>query len=435
MIGILDFFDFSPKKTINVTFENGGNVDNKDFTPVYLMTLPEYLSSGVPELIKEYEKFVKKNIKWLVKTGFSGVKYLTLEENIELGLDSPVIISRNDKYQNEKYSVEEIVRYYYSYKKEGDFNYNYTQEPTPKEIIEKNKEYYRLLSKYFTEKEIYSQIEKDEIKSNKRTVKRALDDGTYFNLLKNGEIEYTRLKEIFDSVGIKIPAKLLSADKNLEIKENAKKILNKLTTQSYDKLMALVEEIKKDLKPLEKEVYEREYERYVEIITSYVGSVHTMQHIQLAMPIYYKVWNYTEEKIYDPKYKEAHPVYKERYLIRTDVTIIGLKDNWEDALKKYLDDYIESLRYKIIFSIIENFSQITLPIKSIERLYLTVGYKGFEGSYKFAFEDNSSFVFNTQGIGAGGYNIQIYHYRYLTNFTNIKLPNGSIVNNLNHFKV
>lgn len=435
MIGILDLINFTSITNTNKVLENGGNVGNKEFTPVYLMTLPEYLSSGVIELLKEYEKFAKKNSKWLVKTDFYGIKYLTLEENLELGLDSPVIISRNDKYQKERHTVDEIVRYYYSYKKEGDFNYKYIQEPTPKEIIEKNKEYYGHLSKYFTKKEIYSQIEKDEIKSNKRTVKRALENDTYFNLLKNGEIEYTRLKEIFDSVGVKIPAKLLSADKNLEIKENAKKTLNKLTTQSYDKLMALVEEIKKDIKPLEIEVYEREHERYVEIITSYVGSLHTMQHIQLAMPIYYKVWNFTEEKIYDPKYKEVHSVYKERYLIRTDVTIIGLKDNWEDALKKYLDEYIELLRYKIIFSIIDNFSQITLPIKSIERLYLAVGYKGFEGSYKFTFEDNSSFVFNTQGIGAGGYNIQIYHYRYLINFTNITLPDGSIDKNLNHFKV
>jgi hypothetical protein len=32
---------------------------------------------------------------------------------------------------------------------------------------------------------------------------------------------------------------------------------------------------------------------------------------------------------------------------------------------------------------------------------------------------------NFQGIGAGGYNIQKYHYRYLTDFSNVKLADGS----------
>jgi hypothetical protein len=66
-----------------------------------------------------------------------------------------------------------------------------------------------------------------------------------------------------------------------------------------------------------------------------------------------------------------------------------------------------------------------MPIKSIEKLRIDIGKKGFEGDYRFTFENGSSFVMNFQGISAGGYNIQRFHFRYLTNFSNVKLVDGS----------
>jgi hypothetical protein len=84
---------------------------------------------------------------------------------------------------------------------------------------------------------------------------------------------------------------------------------------------------------------------------------------------------------------------------------------------------------ELLYTIMQNFEKITEPIKGYELKALEVGYKGFEGTFRFNFENGSSFTFYTHAIGAGGYNIQIYHFRYLTHFTNVVLADGTSLSN------
>lgn len=55
------------------------------------------------------------------------------------------------------------------------------------------------------------------------------------------------------------------------MKKNQVNYFFNIPALSLEKLKELIEQIKIDLKPLEDEVYEREYERYSEIINDNIG--------------------------------------------------------------------------------------------------------------------------------------------------------------------
>jgi len=57
---------------------------------------------------------------------------------------------------------------------------------------------------------------------------------------------------------------------------------------------------------------------------------------------------------------------------------------------------------------------------------------GSYGNYRFNFKNGSYFDFQTQGVGAGGYNIQVFHYRYLSHFTNATLSSGEKITGLSN---
>jgi hypothetical protein len=177
------------------------------------------------------------------------------------------------------------------------------------------------------------------------------------------------------------------------------------------------------LKPLEELVYEQEYERYYNIIQDAIGKSILVDTLNVTLPIWIDLVDKSETE-----YKEVEKInYRGSRYIGKDgyIKIQTLKSDWEKNLSAWLKEYIDSLSNSIILAILDYFRNINMPIKSIEKLRINIGKKGFEGSYKFTFENGSSFVMNFQGIGAGGYNIQKYHYRYLTDFSNVKLADGS----------
>ena len=112
----------------------------------------------------------------------------------------------------------------------------------------------------------------------------------------------------------------------------------------------------------------------------------------------------------------------------------GMRKSNQSVSQSFLKEEVDMLKTSIILAIINNFTGINMPIQSVERLSIKVGYKGFEGSYKFTFENGSSFVMNFQGVGAGGYNIQRYHFRFLTAFSDVKLADGSVGGN-NYYNI
>lgn len=403
-------------------FDGGGSITSNNPTePANLMTLQEYQEKVSP-LIKEYNKFVKKNEKYLIKASFYGLFYYTLEEILNDFKNDNVKGDRFKKYKYEtNLSDDEFIKNKFKYEQKS-------LENTPEEVVAKNKEYFDKLSKYFTEEEIVKFIDKDELNSNKRSIRRAIDNGSYKEMLEKGIITVEQIQMVSDSVGVKLPKKTFD-DKTIKNNENKAlydALYNSMPKVNVEVLSKMVDEIKETFKPLEKIIYEKERQRYNKIILEIAEKKETeFTSLQSKVPFYNKVFSFQTEK--RNKLQESWAMN------------IFLLPNWEENLKQEIFAFIEELQNNMLISIISNFSKITLPIKNISQLKLIVGSKGFEGKYLFNFENGSSFIFKTEAIGAGGYNVQRYHFRYLSNFTDIHLTDGTKVSDrisiLEHFAI
>ena len=405
-----------------------------DFQPSYLMTLDEYREKVTP-LIQAYKKFLKKNKDYFVKPNYYGIAHYSLEEALEQIDDDDSAFARKSKYADykNKKEKESSIRNNYSYQKTRKFDENYTQSPTPPNLISENKDFIQKLKKYFTLNELNDRVEDDETKSNKRAVRRAIDNETYKELLSNKKVELSQLQKVSESVGIKLPKSIFDKATQNQMKYESElgKLLSNVPLLSYNKLKELIEQIKVDLIPLEEEVYEKEYARYSALINEKIGQTILPSALMVNIPMWEDIFNSEAE------YKEVQRLdwrgnirtEKERY-----AKINSLKSDWEKKLSIWLKEEVDSLKNSIILAIINNFTGINMPIQSVETLSIKKGYKGFEGSYKFTFENGSSFVMNFQGVGAGGYNIQRYHFRFLTAFSDVKLADGSVGGN-NYYNI
>lgn len=399
------------------------SVKKDDFKPSYLMTLDEYQKEVTP-LIQEYKKFLRKNKDWFVKPNYYGIAEYSLEEAIELKDSENPVFDDSIRYGlDSELSEEQKIRYNYSFKKNNISNKNYNQE-TPIELIKQNKEFINKLKKYFSIYELNNRIESDETKSNKRSVRRAIDTDVYKKMLTNKEVEISDLEKVAESVGIKLPKSIFDESTQIRMKyeSDLASIMRDIPSISVDKLNELITQIKVDLIPLEKEIYDKEYSRYKEIFSGLIGQKHLDEYLPKLIPIpISKLFNTTDEV---EKGKELING-RERDTTIFYIRVNSFKEGWEEPFSIWLKDYVDSLKYAIILSITKNFDKITIPIASIKKLKVKVGYKGFEGEYKFDFENGSSFVIKFESIGAGGYNIQRYHFRFLTKFDDVILADGS----------
>jgi hypothetical protein len=405
-----------------------------DFQPSYLMTLDEYREKVTP-LIQAYKKFLKKNKDYFVKPNYYGIAHYSLEEALEQIDDDDSAFARKSKYADysNKKEKEKSIRSNYSYQKTRKFNDDYTQSPTPPNLISENKEFIQKLKKYFTLNELNDRVEDDETKSNKRAVRRAIDNETYKELLSNKKVELSQLQKVSESVGVKLPKSIFDKATQNQMKYESElgKLLSNVPLLSYNKLKELIEQIKVDLIPLEEEVYEKEYARYSALINEKIGQTILPSALMVNIPMWEDIFNSESEykEVQKTDWRGNIRTEKERY-----AKINSLKSDWEKKLSAWLKEEVDMLKTSIILAIINNFTGINMPIQSVERLSIKVGYKGFEGSYKFTFENGSSFVMNFQGVGAGGYNIQRYHFRFLTAFSDVKLADGSVGGN-NYYNI
>ena len=123
------------------------------------------------------------------------------------------------------------------------------------------------------------------------------------------------------------------------------------------------------------------------------------------------------------------------YYTEYEYTILSVKSDWEKQLEKKVNDIVEELMFKIVTTIISAISFVKIPFKSVVSKEVKIGAKGFEGVYEINFTDGSKFDLVTQGIEAGGYNIQSFHYRYISKIEKMILPNGKETKDDSHFKV
>lgn len=89
-------------------------------------------------------------------------------------------------------------------------------------------------------------------------------------------------------------------------------------------------------------------------------------------------------------------------------------NGFDVTVQKRHDNYISFLSGKMLQSISKHVPKDYDMIRNIE---LWDSVKGYELSAKLQGEGKEELTINTQCIGAGGYNIQEYHYRYLTHIS------------------
>ena len=420
------------QKTSNTKTNQDLSKDNNDSIEEtnkynYLMTLEEYQQSGIIDLLKEYKKFVRKNEKSLYSDAYGSIgDFRTLEEYIELGDKSPLYSNKDIMGLPNKKSIEQTIK-----DKFIDRKTRYGKDPNDyyevasKEVIEQNKKFREKILKYFAlDKYGQIKIDNDELKSNKRAVRNAMENKIYANLILDGKLSVDRLEQIADSVGVRITKETYSADKGAELKEYLKKI--KVPQQNYEALLEFGKMIRKDLLTIRDIAYKKEYKRYSTNILESVGKTIESDRLSLLIPFWSFVVNVDKKASknnvgwYNPKY---------------DYTILSVKNDWEKNLEIRVDDIIEELMFKIVTTIISSISFVKIPFKSVVSKEVKIGVKGFEGVYEINFTDGSKFDLVTQGIEAGGYNIQSFHYRYISKIEKMILPNGEQTKDDSHFRI
>jgi hypothetical protein len=69
---------------------------------------------------------------------------------------------------------------------------------------------------------------------------------------------------------------------------------------------------------------------------------------------------------------------------------------------------------------------VTPEFTGIKNIRLSQGTQGFEISANLIDDQDRSWSFNTKAISAGGYNIQIWHYRYIINLSSPEVPKNIV---------
>jgi len=89
------------------------------------------------------------------------------------------------------------------------------------------------------------------------------------------------------------------------------------------------------------------------------------------------------------------------------------KPRFENWLEKYKSDYYSDLVAKLRSAINRHLQGF--HVKPYTRVNVDMGARGYEISCEVISPDGSPKTFYTQAHGAGGWNIQKYHYRYRSN--------------------
>jgi hypothetical protein len=400
----------------------------------YLMEEKEYQEKVVP-ILKEYESFLKKNSKYLLPIDYDSFIYTTFEEALEKNLQGKNYghnFNLKGKYDEDISQEIKTIRNWNQKKLKTYKDVDDKPQSTLIEVINKSKEFLEKFSNFFDEDLINKGLNKSITKSNKWNVKQAIEDDTYKKLLDDDSLSEDQLEKISQSVDVKVPKKVfgLGSIREKEIRQQFEKQLIDLPTINKNKLNDLINEIRIDFKPIEEQTFVIEKERFIEQINKFIQSKKVFQDtLEKIIKIWQQIFNYGKPLVevvktgrYAYSYRGQGEEIVERNIYYTD---LSLKEGWESIVDKYLKEYVQTLKYSFIKAIINNFYKVTKPIKSFEKISIVRGVKGFEGIYRFHFEDGSYFDFKAEAIGAGGYNIQVYHFRYITDFINITLANGT----------
>ena len=382
--------------------------------PSYLMTKEEYKSIVTPKM-KEFNKFISKNKEYFSKKDYYGIDYLDFESFKSIHEPSQYSTVERDFLQRSKTSEGTVP-------KQAD-----------EKLIKELNEYKDYFANIFGRENI-KKIEDDEVGNNKRSIRRAIDSGVYEKLLREGKINYTFLKTVFDSVGINIPTKLEKIESEVVDKG--------ITSDVQISLKEKTENFFSNLKRL----FEKEIRFYADTFKEhYIESIKRMKNFCDRHKEFVNydtfAYNYSINNNYQPtpiyenvrgiqklKGYNYHPDIQKLFFLNKIFENSGsnesvrffIADNWEELLEVRALDYANDLfknfgrrilqETEVINSIDKNFPEI----QNARVLRLTE--KGFEANFDLKYPNGFVLSVETQVIYAGGYNIQALHLRGLFKF-------------------
>ena len=410
------------KKEDAIKLQNVGQI----LKPAYLMTKEEYEKEVTP-LVQDYKKFARKNSKYLTKIEYYGLYEYTLQQILEDSKNGTLpdrsYLSRHTKDLEGIELQKQIIENFNYLKKRGFEDSEIHEEDfAPLDVVEKNKDYLQRLLPYFDKNYLLTEFQDDEAKSNKRTIKYHIDKDTYKTLMEAGDLTRQELLHIAQTVGVTIPSKVFKKEDLLKEKLTNERalLIQNAPKQNKEKLLQLISQIEEDFKPIEKDVFDKERERYHTLIKNIINKGTLNQSYAQNIPEFGKIFNLGELK----RIKIDQP-HKYDY----EFSSVSLKQDWEKYLDAYLLVYVDSLKIKFVSAVIRNFERITLPIASFKQLKVVKKHGLFESEYRFDFINGSHFTFGVKAIGAGGYNIQVYHLRILEQFSDVYTSEGQKVQN------
>lgn len=429
-------------KTEDKKEEVEAQAPEKPTHPVTMMMLEDYKKEVTP-LIKEYRKFKDKNKQYFAFVGgyggsgfpmsydevVEGIKNKTMPLNHYGNYDRQFMnVQGSGKYQvtlTDDQLIEQTYKTGWN-RSHGDENKYELIKDVPDNVMKEKNILVGKLKKYFTSGEL-AHLTSDQLNSNKRFVRDAIDNDIYKRQLSSGEINIEDLEKVGESVGVKIPKKVF--DETTQMAMANAVALAKLKASfpkiNKDVLLGLVDSISADIKPLEVQIIDKETRRYDAYIKDIMkkGEVGEGE-LQSNLPIWAVVFEFEKS---EQRKVGTHQDWKGRDVDDFKYFLMNpkLKGNFQPHIDRFVKTQTEELKNNMLAAVSKNFYNISEPIKEIKKNELKIGKTyNFEGTYDVTMDNGTSFVFKTEGIGAGGYNIQKFHFRYISNTTDVKTADG-----------
>ncbi|MFM2394468.1 MAG: hypothetical protein RLZZ546_2450 [Bacteroidota bacterium] len=373
------------------------------------MTVSEYTEKVTP-VLKEFNKFIKKNSKFFKRADYYGVVYLTYPQFVADELDTTSKYKPSQEYIDEKWRYNDWER---------------TTDVIPNNIYEKYLEFQEIFKNYFGEGNLIK-IEKDETKSNKRSVRRAIDSDLYIDALKDGEINSVKLEEIFSSVGLHIPLNIQKLKTKVESQGYNRSIENQLIkkTKEFEDIVRLA------LKPYYDKLKNIRVGNIMFIVDKFEKEynsehLYKFSHSFSSQSFQVEV-DRTIHKLFDQVYHETETnrlIYKRK----TEFAVILEREAIKFA-ENFVCVFVERIQTKL--AVIND--KLGLPEIELNNVHFSDGE--FQGLVAFKWSNGVKIVIEANVIIAGG-RIQIEHYRYLLKtFHNGKYIDLENIDSLNFTK-